>query len=158
MRHDDPQADLRKFVRDASHRAEKIFRRKRELFPMWHVVRADGTVMLLPQPSPDKNFTIAMIKALFTTIPVRRYVYIDEAWSAVAESEEDARRDEDLSMRPDREEVVIFSAEYVQLGSLTAVRKIVRPPGRRPRLGSLEFLDLVEGRFAGLLPRTGGLQ
>jgi hypothetical protein len=40
---------------------------------------------------------------------------------------------------------------------LAAVRKTVRPLGKRLRLGPLTFLDAVQGRFVALLPRTGEL-
>jgi hypothetical protein len=152
MMNTDPQADLRAFVEKASRRAEKIFRKTGELHPMWHGVALSGEEMLLPQLSEDRDLNIAMVKAIFAAAPARRYVFIGEAWTAPPGGESD------LSVHPQRQEVVLFTAEDCQLGSMAAVRKIVRQPGKRPRLEPLEFMDPVQGRLAGLLPRIGKMQ
>jgi hypothetical protein len=147
---------LRKLVEIASKAAERCFNRTGELLPMWHCLRSDGAHMLVPTPSPNKDTAVALMKVLFEIEPVVGYVFMDEAWIVASEDAGEARALAEqgrLSEHPDRVEIIMFTAED-ETGMLMAQRKIIRPPGKKPRLGPLEIEDWkeMEGRFIGLLP------
>jgi hypothetical protein len=107
---------------------------------MWHVIEVSGQEHVLPTPA-DKDVAVALMRAFFAMRRIQRYVFIDEAWMVVArdENESRARRLDEWKTRgiadhPDRQEIVLFSAEDADLGMITAHRVIERPPGAIPIL------------------------
>jgi hypothetical protein len=110
-----------------------------------------------------------MMRALFTIMPVKRYLFVDEAWiierSAHGEDADLAKylaeHDGSISQHPDRKEIVMFCGEDAEFGTLMARRVIVRPANGRAFLAPLAFADKegcnhFEGRMVGLLPRKSG--
>jgi hypothetical protein len=124
----------------------------------------------LTPPLESKDLAIALMKAMFECFHVVRYVHFTEAWTLDYRGEkarkitsEDLRKikQEGLSQHPDRVEVVMFQAEDNEAGLITGHRPIIRPNGKKPYLGPIEYLSEgmeSEGRLVGLLPRKGTLQ
>jgi hypothetical protein len=159
---------LEQFVERASKRIEKIFYRSGQVLPLYHAVRRNGEIMIMPAPHPDKDTAIAMVRALFELEDVVRYVFINEAWtfesgreSAAMQQAIDLAKQGRLSEHPDRKEIVVFLAEDEAGGMLSASREIIRNGGGKAQLGPLTFQregSQAEGRMVGLLPRKGKVQ
>ncbi|HVG51623.1 MAG TPA: hypothetical protein VM867_08325 [Xanthobacteraceae bacterium] len=157
--------DLRALIEFASEQVEKLFRRQGVIYPMYHAVRTDGRHMVISPPSTDKNLSVALIKAAFELHAIDHYVFCDEAWivstlqshRTITPSEMARMQREGLSNHPDRNEVVMFSAENRRGEQITAQRIILRPEHGKAKLLPLDFVfdDLAdvrsEGRMIGLL-------
>ena len=174
----DRHAELRKMIEHASTWAEKRFRKKGELSPMWHAVDADGRHYLMPAPPCDsKDLSVALVRAVFEASNIVRCVFIDEAWVLAKRAEkltaEQAEAFKQQCLKhgvadhPDRQEVVIFSGED-ELGFVMGTRPIIRK-GNKATLGPLTYnmsgqskSDLSEGqwegRLIGMLPQRGRVQ
>jgi hypothetical protein len=158
--------NLLNLIEVASTAAERIFKHRGELLPMYHCIDADGREHLVPMPpGHNKDQAVAIMRAYFELHHIVRYVFMDEAWTLVlAPGEvnvETVMRNGITADYHDRIEVIIFSGED-EIGLITAQRKIRRPAKGKPTLGPLEIMsnrsDRYEGRMVGLLPRKGGLQ
>ena len=156
---------LRELVEHASEFAERQFRKKGAVHPMWIALDRDGRRIVAPPPVPfgdqaSKDFAVAAVRTLFELTGVESYVFVSEAWIVMSADgaglDPEAARRHGVSRHPDRREAVIFTAES-ELGLVVGRREIVRPAGARARLGPLvlERHDRVEGRMASMLPRTG---
>lgn len=154
--------ELQKLISTASESIEKIFRKQGGLAPMYHAVKRNGTALIVPAMSDDKDEGVAMIKALFVIEDVVRYVFIDEAWilgfdeSGSNPKPDMARiRREGLRDHPDRREVVMFAAENLDGDFVAARRFILRPEHGKPSLSPLKPFsgasDGFSGRMVGLL-------
>lgn len=156
----------RQMLEMASKQVTVMFRITGEILPMYHAVKRNGDEMVIavdwPATSREKDMVIARVIQTFRDNDVVSYVQFGEAWSAVVYPGEDMEMiaARGVSNHPKRVEVVAFTAEdKTSTTTLTAHRRIVRPPGKKPYLGPLEMsgLQIPEGRFVGLLPR-GGVQ
>jgi len=154
--------DLQALVRFASKSAETIFRKTGELLPMYHAVNRYGQTMIVPQPDPDKDVSVALIKLLFAEEDVSHYVFLSEAWMLAAAKNVPAVdiakiARQGLEYHPDRREIIAFSAESRDGGAQTARRFILRPEMGKPTLAPLimDKMDGVqsEGRMVGLLTK-----
>jgi hypothetical protein len=65
----------------ASWITEQFFRKRGRIFPMYHVVKADGAQEAMQAPPlEDKDEAMALMRAYFELFDIKRYVFIDEAW------------------------------------------------------------------------------
>jgi hypothetical protein len=153
--------DLKSLILFASAQAEKLFRRQRVIYPMYHCIKSNGDNVILNAMDADKDLSVAMTKAWMQLNDVERYVFIDEAWildnrkGDLPEIDIERARREGLSNHPDRREIVMFAAENRQ-SMQTARRFILRPEVGRPTLSPLiidDIPDHSEGRMVGLLKR-----
>jgi hypothetical protein len=158
------EQDLREMIAFASEGSEVSFKKTGMVAPLWFGVTASGESFDLEPPHPDKDFSIAMIRAYFALRNVVRYVSISEAWTI-----ERALSDDEVAWiathggvaaHPDRIEVVMINGEDRDAGLLTAQRRIIRPPRGRAYLAPLEIQDRTDikqssGRMVGLLPARG---
>jgi hypothetical protein len=160
---------LHELIEVASVAAERVFMKHGSVMPIWHMVTAGGEHLYSGPLSNDKNIGVVLIKAFMLMKNVVRYVFVDEAWvldrsQSSIEPDEIARINrEGLADHPERQEVLMFSAEDQNAGMLTAHRIIIREPGRKARLGPLitledERIKQSEGRMVGLLPAVGTRQ
>lgn len=152
---------LRDLLELASKGAEKVFAATGELLPMWHAETAAGVQMLVPSPpTANKDLAARLIKALFEERNVVRFVFFDEAWTLLSVSREEAIASGDLSIHPERVEVVMFAAEDREGGFLLGYRHILRAEDKKPTLGPLVVEQSLEaeGRIVGMLPGRGTLQ
>jgi hypothetical protein len=157
----DPLVEL---IEEASGAAEGVFMRKGVFLPLWHMITADGQHVFSGPLSNHKDFGVALIKALMLFHKVVRYVFVDEAWildrrhSSIDKTELARINRDGLADHPERQEVLMFSAEDQTVGMRSARRAIIRRPGRKATLGPLIIdppFDLSEGRMVGLLPKLG---
>jgi hypothetical protein len=131
--------------------------------PLWFGITATGESFDLEPPHPDKDFSVAMIRAYFALRNVVRYIYICEAWTVQRPLSDDEvtwiATHGGVAAHPDRIEVVMISGEDRDAGLLTAQRRIIRPPRGRAYLSPLEMHDQTiiqsSGRMVGLLPVRG---
>jgi hypothetical protein len=168
----DPEAEedeamsdvLEALIRQASACVEPVFLAKGELYPMWHLVMRGGEERIMPSPSHDKRNAPLMMRAYFEQESVVRYVFMNEAWilETLNADEKEIREylrahDGSIEAHPLAKEIVMFSAEDIDEGQLTARRPIIRlKVGLPPKLGPLVFekrSGRMEGRMIGLLPR-----
>ena len=153
---------LRQFVERTSDTIEKVFRRIGMIRPMFHVVQRDGNEFVIPGDlSDNKDLTVAMARAAFKMCDAVRYLFVDEAWTVMVTGPDADRLLEEVvrsgaSNHPQRQEIIMISAEDEAEGQLLARRTIIRPKGAKPYLGPL-VIDTEtrqsEGRFVGLLPQ-----
>ena len=142
--------DLQALIRIASKGAEGIFRKTGELLPMYHAVTSYGQTMIVPQPDPNKDVSVALIKLLFAEEDVAYYCFISEAWMLAAAKNVPAVdiakiARQGLEYHPDRREIIAFSAESRDGQAQTARRFILRPEMGKPTLSPL-IMDNMEGR------------
>jgi hypothetical protein len=162
------EKDLRNLIEYASNFAEGAMRLHGNVAPIWHMITSSGQeiVELTPQ-TENKDYAMAMIRALMEIEHVVRYVYFAEAWmldfknsdGRPSQEELDRIMEEGASQHPDRIECVVFQAEDNECGMLSGHRKIIRNGEHRPRLGPLEFMPRhteSTGRMVGLLPKPEG--
>jgi hypothetical protein len=160
--------NLRGLIELVSAGAEVIFNKRGELSPFWHCIARDGTLHLVPAPPCDKDVSVAIMKCFMEEHDIAMCCFVDEAWAAHLSNSAEVTAFDAIQARgggvadyPQRQEVVIFNAED-ELGMMTASRAILRPHGKRPRLGPLVINDLEgwssRGRFVGMLPRRGTVQ
>lgn len=150
---------MNEFIAFVSTQTEKIFRQTGRVLPMYHAIKRDGHHIVGPMPDANKDTAVAIVRALFELQDVVRYVFIDEAWTVCAKSEEaDALRNmtenQGLASHPDRIEILMFHAEDENEGVTMGMRDIIRGKGKT-KLGplKLERPNNMEGRMAGMLPR-----
>ena len=155
---------LREFVTESAANAGAIFERHGQLEPpFWDAITRAGERLLLPAiPGLGKSAMVALVRALFESAGVVRYVWISEAWMLRTKDDTERERyDRDgIEHEPGRIEALMFSAEDAQEGMLIARREIKRDQAR-PRLGPLIIADgmsNLEGRMVGLLPAVGTRQ
>src|SRR5262245_29583117 len=159
---------LRAFIEVASDKIERIFRIRSVILPMWHYIDRHGIQQATRAPPGDKDRAATIMRALFQLHGATRCLYIDEAWTwdgfgkPLEENERVMnwiKEHGGLADFPDRVEVVVFAGEDQSESSMQAHRRIIRGQGK-PKLGPLEFLDMVgvrsEGRMVGMLPRRAG--
>jgi hypothetical protein len=149
-------------VQIASAHAGRMIAQFGRLAPLYHAVRSNGTHVVLPPPTDDKDTSNELVRALFEQLDVDRYVYVDEAWRCTSTDEQQLRaymaQHGSLEDHPDRTEMVMISVETVG-EQLWAHHEIKRDPHGRPTLGPLEIEPSAvraEGRMVGLLPRPKG--
>jgi hypothetical protein len=160
---------LREFVEMASAKIDIIFKAQGEVRPMYHfVIGAEDVV--LPAPPVGKDEAVAIMRTIFKKTGTHRYVFIDEAWSAIevaspGQTIDDMRKKMKTltppSKRSDRKEVVIFFAEDETEGYFAAQREIIRDADGKGTLGPLEYDNqpsVMMGRMTGLLPPKGTMQ
>ena len=157
-------SSLREFVTECAARASAIFERDGKLEPpFWDAMTRAGERLFLPAiPGLSKSMMVALVRELFASADVVRYVWISEAWMLQAKDDTELDRyDRDgIEHEPGRIEALMFSAEDAQEGMLIARREIKRDQAR-PRLGPLIIADgmsNLEGRMVGLLPAVGTRQ
>lgn len=138
--------------------------------PMWHAMDDDGQHYIIPQPSPNKDISAALIRMIFEEMKIVRYLFIDEAWvvrfpkgmpQEQVKKEMRAWGNRSLKDHPYQKEFIIFYIEDAQEGNVEAEREIIREGDAKPRLGPLNILGrakMSEGRFVGLLPNLKGTQ
>lgn len=155
---------LKQFVEEADASAVQIFATRGEVLPMYHVVNGDDTEHVFEPPSPDKNTSVALVRAALAFMEAKRVVFITEAWMAIASGEEESRATEEfmesnsLEHWDGRKECLIYMAEDAKEGALMFSREILREENQPPRLGPLECKlqdGSHSGRMVGLLPTTG---
>jgi hypothetical protein len=150
---------LREFVEAASRSVEKLFDEAGRILPFYHFISPVVGEVATPAPQLDKDTGVAVMRWILAEAKATRVLYIDEAWTVLRKgtrAELDRLRNEPPpSEQPDRNEVVMFSAEDIDEGELLAHRDIIREDGKRPRLGPLvvhERAVYSAGRMVGLLP------
>jgi hypothetical protein len=161
------EAATRELISIASDSAEKVFHRRGQVGPMYHVVHPDGAHEVFPAPPFDKDFAVALVKAYIKKHDIRRVIFIDECWrldmTKVPKEQADAALAfcalHGVAKHPGRIEAVGIFAEDA-LGNLNAYRSILRKGGHAT-LGPLVFDPeggRYEGRMIGLLPQRGMTQ
>lgn len=157
---------LREFVEAVDRRVQKMFRRKGEVLPFYHIIDGQGADVILPMPPGDRDAAMIIVRAGFVVMDVRRYVLVIESWlkspaadDANGEKLKAYMQNNSLADLPGSKEVVMYAAEDENEGALMAQREIIRKAGR-PTLGPLEIhaFDGAEGRMIGMLPRKGTVQ
>lgn len=149
---------MNEFIEFVSAQTERIFHQTGCVLPMYHAIKRDGHHIVCPMPDANKDTAVAIVRALFELQDVVRYVFIDEAWTVCAKSEEaDALRnmaERGIASHPDRVEIILFNAEDENEGLTMGMRDIIRGKGKA-KLGplKLERPNNMEGRMAGMLPR-----
>jgi len=156
---------LREMVEHLSEVTEKIFNLRGQVLPNWHIIDRDGKLIMMPAPEGvDKNTSAMLMRAFLELVGATRCVFIDEAWQVTAtmkdadKAQAEARAGR-LEQYPGRIEIVMFQAEDASEQGFTGQRVIIREPGKKPRLGGLEYKGewtRSEGRFVGMLPRPPG--
>lgn len=149
--------------------AERCFEQDGYVAPVYLMVEADGSIAVVAPPAgDDRDLAVAAVREFMRAHAVARYVFVSEAWTVEAAGEAGIAGVLPLAGRlaehPDRVEVLLLVCEDACAGQRVYRRRIVREPGRRPRLGPLERQDgqdgeaAVEsqGRMVGLLPRPAG--
>jgi hypothetical protein len=161
MTQSDAHANLRELIVIADDACQKIFRKRKEVLPMYHAIRADGSNFVFPAPPGSKDISVALTRALFENERVIAYVFVDEAWtlhSAIDAPKLKRVMKHGIAEHPDRIEIIMFAAEDAS-GMMMAYRKIIRPAHGEAKLGDrIEFYEdvVMEGRMVGLLPRREG--
>jgi hypothetical protein len=165
-------AESHRLLEFASTAVEQLFRNRGKVFPMYHVVKADGAQEVIQAPPlDDKDAAVALMRAYFELFDIKRYVFVDEAWSlntkgmskAAAEAAIAWCHEHGVTSHPRWVEEVIFVIED-EFGLMIARRRIERPEHGKARLGPLTGLagpdggGRYEGRMVGLLPRKGRMQ
>ena len=166
------EQQLRALLIHASDFAETVFRKKGEVAPMWHAIRANGEQIIEAHPMwLGKDLANGLIRAQFDLLDVVRYIYIGEAWTLVRQTglakvpgEIEQIKRTGIADHPDRVEVVMIQGEDKEAGQIIALREIIRT-GKKPKLGPLEFTfepgseaGSSEGRMVGMLPARGTKQ
>jgi hypothetical protein len=158
---------VEQIISDAQAWAEKVFKDIGSIEMMFHAVRTDGAVLVIPAPpAPNKNAGTQIMRLLFAQEDVVAYVCITESW--MLESEDPKVKSEVMRLGRIRDhllarEVVTFYGED-DTGHYAAIRDIIRPPKGKPKLGPLQYTIRPgdpghgEGRMFGLLPRRGAMQ
>ena len=163
------ERELRDLIAYASEFCDRYFADHRAVHPIWLAVTSSGEQFWEVSPLPDKDLSIAMIRALFHIRDVVRYVFVDEAWTVARmlnHGEFERAQREGLEHFPGRIEVVMVSGEDRECGQLMAQREIIRPQKGKPYLGPLTMLEDLPfmpagahgesaGRLIGLLPVRG---
>jgi hypothetical protein len=166
------EKQLREMLAFTSGQCDKIFARTGVIYPMWHAITSAGETIIERPAFGDKDFAVAMIRALFDLKDVVRYVFVDEAWTLnrmVRPDEDEKIRREGIANHPDRVEVLMIQGEDRECGQIMLHRNIIRPASGKPYLGPLQSLDDLpfipqgagvqsEGRLVGLLPVRGTRQ
>ncbi|RXG91607.1 hypothetical protein [Bradyrhizobium zhanjiangense] len=167
------ERQLRKMIDLASDFCDRTFDVKGEIAPSWHAITATGDRIIEPHPMFfGKDLAAALIRALFDLRDVVRYVYVGEAWTLnriIRPEEQEEIFRKGISEHPDRVEVVQIQGEDSQYGQIIAARNIIRPEGRKPYLGPLQFVNDLpfipqgaavqsSGRLVGMLPVRGTRQ
>jgi hypothetical protein len=113
----------------------------------------------------DKDTEAVLMRAYFSLVRARRYLFIDEAWMAdVSNFKEDPERVATvmryaqlgrLKEHPDRREVVMFVGEDISGECVQAHRYILRPERGKATLSPLTVRDgkgdESHGRFVNML-------
>ena len=158
------ERELWRLMDFADFQASRIFKATHRVHQMWHMVSADGEANIATQPPvEDKDYAERIVRKLFETLEVVRYVFIGEAWTAEIMPEDEAKvlahlqREGDLENYPGRSEVLQLQGEDCEWGHMMWSRKIIRPKTGAPCIGPLEKHDISEfvssGRLVGLLPK-----
>jgi hypothetical protein len=158
---------VEQIISDAQAWAEKVFNDIGGIEMMFHAVRTDDAVLVIPAPpAPNKDAGRQIMQLLFAEEDVVAYVCVTESW--VLETEDVKVRNEVMRLgsirdHPLAREVVIFHGED-DTGHYAAMRDIIRPPKGKAKLGPLHYTmrpgDHVHGggRMFDLLPRRGAMQ
>ena len=166
------EKELRTMLDYASGFAEGRFAEFGAIKPIWYAVTLSGDSIITPPlaGAQDKDESIAMIRELFESRDVVRYLFIDEAWTLdtpVERAELGRIEREGLRNHPARVEVVMFTGEDYEAGLILAQRRIFRPQGGKAYLGPLsmqgelpamaggERTVEITGGMVGLLPNWG---
>lgn len=149
-------------VRIAARQAERLFKKQRQIHPLYHYVKADGSqqVFVPPPWCKTKDAMVALAKSVFETDEAVAYVFLNEIWqwhTETSRKEAEAALDRvggTLANMPGRTEHVMMMGEDGQ-GMVFGTMQIHRPAGRQPYLGELKIdrPPAMEGRMVGLLPR-----
>ena len=147
---------LRALIKRADHFACWQMKTKGALAPGYWAIDRERKLTVVPQPSDNKDTSVALIRALFEMMGVECYVFLGESWILEQKNAPDLQELRDISDHPERKEVVILIAESASSGMIIGSRAIIRTQ-RKPRLGPLRLKRYphVEGRMSSLLPRTG---
>jgi hypothetical protein len=119
--------------------------------PIWIAWTADGEEQILPPARNDRDYVTKImpgaLREYFREIGAVRYATIAEIW--VGTSGPEVRPSKD----PNRTEAIQIMIEDLSGERIIGMRKIVRPPGRKPYLEALEVRGGSEmiGRFCDLL-------
>jgi hypothetical protein len=160
-------------MRRVSRLAEQMFAKQGDVDAIWLIENADGEqqVLVTPVVAPaqplarieEKNRLADQIQKHFAENGTVRYARAEEMWLVAREKSEMTRERTalqyaklgyTLANHPDRREVVhIYGEDATE--SLFAFRDIIRPAHGKAylgKLGAIERMDTVEGRWLGLLP------
>ena len=147
---------LHQLIEYASGQVGKRFKNVGRILPMWHAETATES-LVISATFANKNATTAALTELFREERVLRYLFIDEAWVikrdiGIGADELKRMREVGISEHPDREEIVMFSAEDAK-STATGTRPIIRPAKGKARLGPLviDTYTSMESRFGGML-------
>lgn len=161
---------LKDMVDRASGFAEYVFKRRHEIEPIWLAETLNGKVPL-PSPLPfvnldSKRLATAIVKNMFEIVGIRAYTFVVAAWAIEQPITDTGPRSlEDynklhpkgLETAPGRKEVVMIDAQHQDHGALGAFREIMRPEGKPPYLGPIEYhpFETMEGPMSSFLPQRG---
>jgi hypothetical protein len=140
----------------ASKMVEHRFDKSGQVEPRYIAVTAAGQVFIVPPPPCDRQTATNLVRELFVEHDVVAYVYFDEAYIAEGKTKEEAFAGLDRQQH----EAVVISAESEREGQRFALRKIVRPTGRKAYLEPLVIEDFhgASGNIVGMLARRTTLQ
>lgn len=157
--------ELNELLDHASLFVEKAFHDVGRIAPMWIAVDRSGNQVVVPPPVPfinqdAKDYAVMVVRAMFEFTGVTRYVFVCESWLLTGPGIDLERDQRDgISDHPDRQEVIILTAESESAGLVMAWRHIIRPTKGKAKLGPLVIDQhaglTVEGRMVGMLPRRG---
>jgi hypothetical protein len=163
---------LAALLRRVSRMAEQMFDKQGDVDPLWLIENADGeqtgliTPIITSTPlaaAEEKDRIAAEVRTLFAEKGIVRYARAMEGWKLVDYGKNMTKEQAaiqyaamgyTLANHPDRRELVALDAED-GTEALTAFRDIIRPAHGKPylgKLGAIERMDSVEGRWLGLLP------
>lgn len=135
------------------------FRLTGSISPMYHIVGPDDQHAVMPAPPVDKDQAAFLMRKLFKSMDVQRYVFVDEAWIAASENGDDIGKVQEFAKHTSlehyegRREIIMYAAEDRVEGMLIGRREIIRNAIGPAQLGPLkiEKFGRLEGRFVGLL-------
>src|SRR5262249_4877895 len=121
---------VEQIISEAQPWTEKVFKDIGGIEMMFHAVRSDGAVLVIPAPpAPDKDVGYQIMRLIFDQEDVVAYVCVTESW--VLETKDPKICSEVMRLgrirdHPFAREVVAFHGED-DTGHYVAMRDIIRP-------------------------------
>jgi hypothetical protein len=146
--------DAPPFVREEIGRVRLMFGIRQEILPMGVVTLSDGKAAILPMDFSDEDAKMeafAVLRLACKKTHATRATFVSEAWSAVAETKEQAEMMRP-SKAPHRIECVVMTVDDAKTGPWSVQMEILRPDGEPADLGEPRIFRAAGGRISRLLP------
>lgn len=157
------ELSLRELVEFASETSVEVFARDGQHHPVWMIVFDDGEMHVMPTPfnnAREKRTWASALRSAFKEFRVKRFVFICEMWaySLPADTKEiDLNTVTPASEHPDRQECILISGEDVNGEAMMVMRRIIREPGKPPRLAEPNEADQGFSPLAGVFENMLGV-